>query len=118
MKMQKHQIIETIHWDSDFHGPNKYCEVSDGHFSNKINVNPKWNESRGKEVSVIVPINFKLIEIVILWVYYTIPFGLSLFRHFLVIACQLFIPYVRLRITDEGSVPEMRIWSILLIQSN
>ena len=27
----------------------------------------------------------KLIEIVILWVYYTIPFGFSLFRHFLII---------------------------------
>ena len=27
----------------------------------------------------------KLIEIVILWVYYTIPFGFSLFRHFRVI---------------------------------
>ena len=26
---------------------------------------------------------FKLIDIVILWVYYTIPFGLSFFRHFL-----------------------------------
>ena len=30
----------------------------------------------------------KLIEIVILWVYYTIPFGFSFFRHFLVITFQ------------------------------
>ena len=57
----------------------------------------------------------KLIEIVILWVYYTIPFGFSLFRHFLVITFQLFILHVWLRITDEGSVPEMRILSISLI---
>ena len=32
----------------------------------------------------------KLIEIVILWVYYTIPFGLSFFRHFWGIIVQLF----------------------------
>ena len=32
----------------------------------------------------------KLIEIVILWVYYTIPYGLSLFRHFLDITFLLF----------------------------
>ena len=57
----------------------------------------------------------KLIEIVILWVYYTIPFGFSLFRYFLVITFQFFILHVWLRITDEGSVPEMRIWSISLI---
>ena len=31
----------------------------------------------------------KLIEIVILWVYYTIPFGFSLFRHLLGITFQL-----------------------------
>ena len=55
----------------------------------------------------------KLIEIVILWVYYTIPFGFSLFMHFSVI--QFVIVHVWLRITDEGSVPEMRIWSISLI---
>ena len=57
----------------------------------------------------------KLIEIVILWVYYIIPFGFSLFGHFLVITFQIFILHVWLRITDEGSVPEMLIWSILLI---
>ena len=54
----------------------------------------------------------KLIEIVILWVYYTIPFGFSLIWHFLVITFQLFRLHVWLRITDEGSIPEMRIWSI------
>ena len=46
-------------------------------------------------------------------------FGLSVFRHFLDITFQLLLNYfVRLRITDEGSVPEMRIWSILLIKSD
>ena len=40
------------------------------------------------------------------------------FWHFLVIAFQLFILHVWLRITDEGSVPEMCIWSILLIKSD
>ena len=60
----------------------------------------------------------KLIEIVILWVYYTIPFGFSLFWHFLVITFQLFILHVWLRITEEGSVPEMRIRSISLIYSD
>ena len=57
----------------------------------------------------------KLIEIVILWVYYTIPFGFSLFRHFWVTILKFWIYFVWLRITDEGSLPEMRIWSILLI---
>ena len=60
----------------------------------------------------------KLIEIVILWVYYTIPFGFSLIRHFLVITFQLLKLPVWLRITEEGSVPEMRIWSMSLIQSD
>ena len=32
----------------------------------------------------------KLIEIVILWVYYTIPFGFSLFRHFWLLTFQPF----------------------------
>ena len=62
-------------------------------------------------------IMFKLIVIVILWVYNTIPFGFNLFWHFLDIISQLwyYFQIVWLRITDEGSVPEMRIWSILLI---
>ena len=59
-----------------------------------------------------------LIEIVILWVNYTIPFSFSLFWHFLVISFQLFILPVWQMITDEGSVPEMRIWSMSLIQSD
>ena len=59
----------------------------------------------------------KLIEIVILWVYYTIPFCFSLLlalsgNHF-----NFWNNFVWLRITDEGSLPEMRIWSILLIKS-
>ena len=56
---------------------------------------------------------FKLIEIVKVWVYYTIPYGFDLFRHFLGITFHLFKFFVWLRITDKGSVPEMRIWSIL-----
>ena len=59
----------------------------------------------------------KLTEIVILWVYYTIPFGLSLIRHFWGIFFNFLNYFGWLRITDEGSVPEMRIWSILLIKS-
>ena len=39
---------------------------------------------RTSEFSVL-----KLIEIVILWVYYTIPFGFGLFRHFWGIIFQL-----------------------------
>ena len=58
----------------------------------------------------------KLITIVMLWVYYTIPFGLSLFRHFFASLFNFLNYFVWLRITDEGSVPEMRIWSILLIK--
>ena len=60
----------------------------------------------------------KLIRIVILWVYYIIPFGLSLIGTF---GASLFIflnYFVWLRIYDEGSVHEMRIWSILLIKSD
>ena len=60
----------------------------------------------------------KLTEIVILWVHYTIPFGFSLIWHFLDITFQLLNYFVWLRITDEGSLPEMRIWSILLIISD
>ena len=60
----------------------------------------------------------KLFEIVILWVYYTIPFGFSLIWHVWDISFKLLIILFWLRITDEGSVPEMRIWFILLIQSD
>ena len=62
----------------------------------------------------------KLIIIVILWVYYTIPFSFSLFGDIWASLFNLnFLNYfVWLRITDEGSVPELRIWSILLIKSD
>ena len=54
----------------------------------------------------------KFIEIVILWVYYTIPFGFTLFWQFLASLLNIINYVVWLRISDEGSVPEMRIWSI------
>ena len=54
-----------------------------------------------------------LIEIVILWVYYTIPFGFSLFWHFRVNIFYFWNHIVWQRITDETSSPEMRIWSII-----
>ena len=57
--------------------------------------------------------NCDTFEIVILGVYYTIPFGLSLIWHFWGITFQLWNYFIWLRITDEDSVPEMRIWSIL-----
>ena len=59
-----------------------------------------------------------MIEIVILWVYYTIPFGYSLFWHFWGITFQFRKYFVWLRITDEGLVAEMSIWSIFLIKSD
>ena len=59
----------------------------------------------------------KMIEIIILWVFYTIPFGFSLFRNFRVNIFYFGNHFVWRRITDEGSLPEMRIWSILLIKS-
>ena len=61
----------------------------------------------------------KLIEIVILGLLHH-PFWLQLvLRHFWGIIFQPFLNNsVWLRITDEGSVPEMRIWSILLIKSD
>ena len=59
----------------------------------------------------------KLIEIVIVWVYYTIPFCFNLFRHFGGITFQLFKLLCLAKVTDEVSVPEMRIWFILLIKS-
>ena len=60
-----------------------------------------------------------MFTIVILLVYYTIPFDFSLFRHFCVITSHFFLNFVVcLRITDEGSVPEMRIWTILIIKSD
>ena len=60
----------------------------------------------------------KLLEIVNLWVYYTIPFGFILFRHFRTTICNFWNHFIWLRISDKGSLPEMRIWSILLIKSD
>ena len=60
----------------------------------------------------------KLIQIVILWIYYTIPFGFTLFWHFYSYIFNLLNYFLWLRITDECSVPEMRIWSISLIKSD
>ena len=58
----------------------------------------------------------KLIEIVILSVYYTIPF-LDCFGTFLGTSLFNFLNYfIWLRINDEGSIPEMRIRSILFIK--
>ena len=54
----------------------------------------------------------KLIEIVILWVYYIIPFGFSL-DTFGRIFSNFGNYFVSLSTTDEGSVSEMCIWSIL-----
>ena len=51
------------------------------------------------------------------WVYYTIPFGFSLFWHFRVSVFYFWKHSVWRRVTDEGSLPTMRIWSILLIKS-
>ena len=48
------------------------------------------------------------------WGLLTIPFSLGLFWHFCDISFKLFSYFVWLRITDYGSVLEMRIWSILL----
>ena len=60
----------------------------------------------------------KLTEIVILWVYYTVPFGFSLFWHSRVNIFYFWNHFIWRRITDEGLLPEMRIWSILLIISD
>ena len=60
----------------------------------------------------------KLIEIVILWDCYTFPFGLSFFRNLSSLFFKFFIYFPCLGITDEGSIPEMRIWSILYIESD
>ena len=67
-----------------------------------------------------------------LWVYYTIPFSFSLFSFFILFFIFFFgggggvslVNFFKitlfgyLRITDEGSVPEMRAWSMLLIKSD
>ena len=53
-----------------------------------------------------------------MWVYYTIPFGFSFFRYFLALFFNFFNYFPWLRITDEGSITEKRIWSILLIKAH
>ena len=51
------------------------------------------------------------------WVYYTTPFGFTLFWHFWTSLFDFLNYCVWLKITEEVSGPEIRIWSILLIQS-
>ena len=59
----------------------------------------------------------KFIEFIILWIYYMASLLAS--ASFLVIFDISFLNYlVWLRITDEGSVPEVHIWSILLMKSH
>ena len=60
----------------------------------------------------------KLIEIVILWVYYTISLASACFDPLVTSLSNFRNYFVSLRITDEGSVPEMRIWSKLFIKSD
>ena len=68
------------------------------------------------QIAIYYEINLKIFYIYFFfWIFL---FGFSLFWHFLVITFQLFILHVWLRITDEGSVPEMRIWSISSIESD
>ena len=60
----------------------------------------------------------KFIEIVILWIYYMASLLASASFGTFVTSLFNFLNYfVWLMITDEGSVPEMRIWSILLMKS-
>ena len=60
----------------------------------------------------------QFIEVVSFCVYYTIPFGSTLFWHFWTSLFNFLYYFVWLSITDEGSVSEMRIWSILFIKSD
>ena len=60
----------------------------------------------------------KWTELVIFVVYYTIPFGSACFSTFWASICNVWNYFIWLRITDEGSVPEIRIWSMLLIKSD
>ena len=65
--------------------------------------------SRASTFSVL-----KFIDIVIFGVYLTFPLVSVCFGFFLISLFNLFIYFVWPRITDDGSVLEMRIWSILL----
>ena len=67
--------------------------------------------SRASKFSVL-----KCIEIVILLIYYMTPLLAS--ASFGTFVTSLLNYFVWLRITDDGSVPEMRIWSILLMKSD
>ena len=61
----------------------------------------------------------KFIEIVILWIYYMVSlFASASIGTFVTSLFNFLNYYVWLIITDEGSVPEMRIWSILLMKSD
>ena len=60
----------------------------------------------------------KLIEIVILWVFLHHPCWLQLVLALSDCHFQFLNYFVWLRIPDEGSLPEMRIWSILLVLSD
>ena len=72
-----------------------------------------WSVLRASKLSVL-----KLIEIVISWVYYTILLAWASFGTFWPLFFNFFNYFLWLSITDEGSVPEMRILSILLIKSD
>ena len=61
----------------------------------------------------------KFIEIVMLWIYYMASLLASAsFGTFMTSLFNFLNYFIWLRITDEGSVPEMRIWSILLMKSD
>ena len=61
----------------------------------------------------------KFIEIVILWIYYMASLLASASFGTFVTSLLNFLNYfVWLKITNKGSVPEMRIWSILLMKSD
>ena len=53
-----------------------------------------------------------------LWVNYTIPFGFNIICNLRTYFSNCWNEVVFLRITDEGSVPEIRLWFILLIKSD
>ena len=67
------------------------------------------------EISKVGISVLKLIEIVILWIWYTIPFGSSFLGTIGSLLFNVLNFIVWLRITDEGSVPVMRVWYVLLI---
>ena len=58
------------------------------------------------------------IEIVILWVYLSSPFSSTLFLALFGITSHILNYFAWLKITDDGSISEMRIWSIFKVQSD